>query len=231
MGRRRRLKLWRFGTVVSLLATHERRTCGHWPRNFTEAALNAALGAGAPFVGKFIAGLFDSSPVQGLLPEGDPLIDNNILTRIIQGDQDALTFAGRRNGLLTITDAIYNEAANLHGPGTVDAAIQAFNINRIADPALADVLAEMQSLGITSPARFNDISLIVAARQNGVGLVTADHGAFSAALRSGLGGTEFRIFDGPATARVAAILRAQGIAAQFSPRTSPYIFTVSPIGR
>lgn len=167
----------------------------------------------------------------GLLPPGDPLIDNNVFTRLIQGDSEALTFAGRRSGLLSVTDTVAQEATVRHGAQVVEETIARLGINRISDPSAAVVNARMQALGITSPGRYNDISILVAAEQNGVGLVTADRGLFSAALRARLPDLQFRIFDHSAASRVAAYQRMRALVGQQRPGISAHIFTGSGVGR
>jgi predicted nucleic acid-binding protein len=166
----------------------------------------------------------------GVLPD-DPLIDNNILTRLAAGDAEAARFANRRRGLLSVTQEVIDQFEIRHGHQEFQRVQSEFEITTIPTAPHAEVLALMQRLNITSLRHATDISLLAAARRTGIGLVTADHQLFSAALRSGYRRVEFRIFEGTATGRINAIRQAQVIARQFARGESVHRFTGSGIGR
>jgi hypothetical protein len=172
-----------------------------------------------------------SSKLTDLLPE-DPLIDNNTLVRIAANDPEAVKFATRRSGLLSVTPTIQQEFLN--GGRTLNDfnhLANKYNIQILADATPMEIQTLASSLGITSPKRMNDLSLLAAAQKHGIGLVTGDKGLFSAALRSGYTKVEFRIFNHSPQARVDAYQWARDLVKQFLPKTSPHKFTGSGVGR
>ncbi len=158
------------------------------------------------------------------------LIDNNIFTQIIKGDTDAIAFASRRSGSLHATDNIIGEALKHHSLEEVGQTLNRYSISRIATPSSRHIFAEMTSLNVSSMKHFNDVSQIVAARQNGLRLITADQTLFRRAYRSGYADIQFRVFDHARSVRIENyskirdFLSSQGV-------SSTHGYTGSTIGR
>jgi Novel toxin 10 len=173
--------------------------------------------------------------LKGQLPRkpilDDPLIDNNTLTRIIDGDLDALKFAERQRGKLSVTDRIKNEALAKHSLSVVDKALEDFEISMLPHASDLEVLAFMKQMKITSQKRFVDASLVLDAQLNKVGLVTGDHGVFSLAIRSGLKDVRYRVFEGTEKEIINGYERARRISQQNTPTISPHFYTGSREGR
>lgn len=164
-----------------------------------------------------------------LLDNKDPLVDNSILTRIYVGDVEAVKFAMRRRGRLSVIPEMRDEFVLRWGM---------LSWQRIAGRVIIRVLSSpsphfVASLASSSGVRTinNDFRLLAAAHQHGVGLVTADHQLFSRGLRSRLSGCEYRIFEGFRTSRINAINRARRLASLHWPGRSVHQFTSSGVGR
>jgi hypothetical protein len=110
-----------------------------------------------------------------------------------------------------------------------DELVQTYNLQALPDPDSLEVLDTMRTLNITSRRRYNDISYLVAARDNGFGLVTGDRGLLSAALRDGYWDVEFRFFlpddQGTADQVVRAYSRARSTIQQNAPDVDPHKIT------
>jgi hypothetical protein len=159
----------------------------------------------------------------------DPLVDNSILTRIYVGDIEAVKFARRRQGQLSIIPEIRDEFLTRWGMLSWQQIVGRIHIRTLASPTSAEVASLALSQGIGQIN--NDLRLLVAAHKHNVGLVTADHQLFSRGLRSRLIGIEYRIFEGSKIARINAILRARRLATMHWPSRSAHQFTGSGVGR
>jgi hypothetical protein len=164
---------------------------------------------------------------------GGYVLDNNILVGIHNAhrgltntgvdhlDDAALTFAQRRNGFLYYTPTARDEFLRRHSLAEFDELVQTYNLQALQEPMRADVHATMNRLGITASGRYNDISYLVAARNNGFGLVTGDRRLLGAALRDGYWDVEFRFFTPLATQTADDVVNAYNSARRTIQQNAP----------
>lgn len=162
-------------------------------------------------------------------------IDNNVLTRIIEGaagkEEAAFRFARRRTGLLRVIEEVRAECLTRHSVTAFDEIMRRFGMQVLPSAPGSDVTILAHSLGIVAPSRMIDLMLLATARRSGIGLVTGDRGLFSAALRSGYTNVEYRIFQGDLRTRIATYHRIRALVSQHWPDLPPTIFTGSRVGR
>ena len=212
-----------------------------------DAALNVGLGGvetyrghtimGPLQIGLGLVGLAGLRGPRGAVPD-DPLLDNNILAALHQGDAQAVAFARRNRGLLSTIREVRDEFLDpRHGRTMLDWQRLAgrYHIRLLESPTTAEVEAVMRAAGVNSPRYLRaDAPLVAAAVKHGVGVASGNYDVLRLALRNNLAQNRilFRSFNDPSQAvRIANYQRARRIV-QNDPRgLNPWAITGSSVGR
>lgn len=210
-----------------------------------DAALNIGLGAyetsqgrtimGPLQTGLGLVGLAGLRGGRGAIPPDDPLLDNNILVALHNGDPQAVLFAQRNRGLLSTISEVRDEF--LVGRSMTDWQRLAgrYHIRMLASPTATEVDAVMHAANVTAAHyRVADAPLVAAAIKHGVGVASANYDVLRLALRNNLAQNRiiYRSFNDPSQAvRIANYQRARRIV-QNDPRgLNPWAITGSGVGR
>ncbi|MCO5172384.1 MAG: hypothetical protein M9894_39305 [Planctomycetes bacterium] len=211
-----------------------------------DAALNVGLGTyetigrgqtimGPLQVGLGLVGLAGLRGGRGAIPPDDPLLDNNILVALHNGDPQAVLFAQRNRGLLSTISEVRDEF--LVGRSMTDWQQLAgrYQIRMLASPTATEVDTVMQAAKVTAAHyRVADAPLVAAAIKHGVGVASANYDVLRLALRNNLAQNRiiYRSFNDPSQAvRIANYQRARRIV-QNDPRgLNPWAITGSGVGR
>ncbi|MEM6293987.1 MAG: RHS repeat-associated core domain-containing protein [Myxococcota bacterium] len=165
-------------------------------------------------------------------PKPRSVLDNNTLSSIGDGDGAAVTFAERNRGRMVINDEIASEFEAKHGADALKRVMEQYGITKVTvDPARTTQL--MADLGITSPKRRNDMSVIATAEQYGLRVVSGDTKVISRAVARGLvapAQIAARTFDNAESLRLGWYEKVRGLFAMWTSTTAnPSQYTGSPV--